>query len=1129
MIKKIAILLFSFFVLVAGAQELPLLQSKNSKAKNLKQETFKDQTKRAEHYFSGIEKTKKGSGYKPFKRWEYRWSKYLTANGTIAPVEHLWKAWEQKNTLAKNAKITSNWLSIGPFEQSKNNGQGRVNVVAVDPSNQNIIYIGAPAGGLWKSSDGGINWIPLTDYLPQIGVSGIAIDKNNTNIIYISTGDDDAGDSYSVGVLKSVDGGQTWNNTGALAGNPISSNEIVIDPTNSNRIWVATGTGLFLSTNAGSTWQQKLTGHIKDFKLKPNNPNTIYAVSNNRFFRSTNGGNSFQTISTGLPSVSDIGTLRVEVSPANSNKVYVVAGKTLSQKWAFHGVYVSTNSGTSFTKTQENSDIFESDQAWFDLAFTVSPTDENTIFVGVLNIWKSTDGGNNFTKINDWQIINSKYTHADIHFLRFFNGNLFAGTDGGVYKSSNLGDSFSDLTKNASISQFYKLSTAKYDSNKMAGGLQDNGGFALNNSVWSNYHSGDGMDTAFDPTDENTFYGFTQFGKTLTKTSNGGVSNKFITEGPIDGNWVTPLIATKGGDLYAGYNQLYTLKDKVWKKVSNHTFGGNIESLEIDPSNNNNIYASRALNLFISNDKGASFSTRTASQTGLTGINISSIEVHNSNSNIIWITTTGVDNTFGPSSGHTGGGVFKSINGGQTFINITAGLPNESKFVVKHHPFTTNNSIYVGTALGVYHRNDDTNTWEVFSTNLPNVAVSDIEINPYDNIITAATYGRGVWQSAIPAITLPLNDVDVTKIASPVDIGCGTINPKITVTNNGQNTITSLTINYAIDNGSNQTFNWTGGLSSNKSTEITLPSISLPEGNHTFSTESILVNDENNFNNTSNSTFFVNKKGEGQYINTFGDVNPDVWLTSTNLWEIGQPTTPQFNGIVASGYVTNLDGNYSDKTVSYLISNCYDLTSLEDPVLKFKMAFDIENRWDVLYMEYSTNNGQSWDILGTASDPNWYNSSYKNVNRPLTVGKQWTGKDTTLKEYSYDLTALESEPTVMFRFVFASDTGVNGEGVVIDDFQIDASKVLAVNDELNASKFAIHPNPSKDIFTITRTDYLSSDMRIQVFDITGKLIAEQKNITTNDYELDLSHAIKGLYFVRIYLDNKVLSKKIILQ
>ena len=1136
--KRILLVLIIFISNQSIAQHLPLLEQERIHKKSSKTiRTFKELTNQAKDYFSTIDTDKKGSGYKPFKRWEYHWSHYLLEDGTIAPPQHLWDAWKQKNELAKSSKATSNWTDKGPFDQSSKSGQGRINTVVVDPNTPTTIYIGAPAGGLWKSTDDGVNWTPLTDDLPQIGVSGIAIDPNNSNIIYISTGDDDAGDSYSIGVLKSTDGGLTWNTTGTINfGFTVpSSNEIVIDPTNSNRIWVATSNGLFLSTNAGESWSQKQTGHIRDFKLKPGNPNTIYAVSSNTFYKSTNGGTSFQVISSGLPTPNSLGRLRVEVTPAATNNVYILATKPGSN-YEFQGVYKSTNSGITFTKTLENDDIFGSTQAWYDLAFVVSPTNPNTMFVGVLDIWRSSNEGNNFTKINDWRFPNqASYTHADIHFMRYYNGILYAGTDGGVYRSTNNGVSFTDLTKNLSISQFYKVTVSKRNSAKLAGGLQDNGGFSFSNSIWHNYHGGDGMDSASDPNNENIFYGFTQFGGFLTVTQDGGLNSTTVTQSPVQGNWVTPLVANKNSEFYAGYDQLYQLINGGWSQISNHSFGGNLEAIEIDPSNNNNIFVSRGTTLFISNNKGVTFTTRNPAQTGLSGVNISSIEVHNSNSNIVWVTTTGVNNIFGPSSGHTGGGVYKSTDGGQTFTNITDNLPNESKFVVRHHPFTTNNSIYVGTALGVYHRNDDTNTWEVFSTNLPNVAVSDLEINPFDNTITAATYGRSVWQSPIPTVTQPANEADLIAITSPNNsVVCGNLSSSINILNNGSSPLTALTINYNVDGDVNQVFNWLGNIASNTNGIINLPSISANEGSHTFNVEIVQANDANLFNNRSSSSFDVNQSGSGQITYTFGDADPSAtenngsWLTSSDFWSIGTPTTTAFNDLVASGYVTNPGGNYADNSIGHLTSPCYNMTTLVNPVLKFKMAFDIELNWDVLYMEFSTDEGNTWQVLGTANDPNWYNSSFIDPNRPLTIGKQWTGSDTTLKDYSFDLSSFTNEPSMMFRFVFATDANTNGEGAVVDNFIIDATQVLSVND-LDASNFAIYPNPSENIFNIKRQNFLGEKMNIKVYDVTGKLILNRNNIIKNSYPLDMSNVGKGVYFMRITIDNRSLVKKLILK
>jgi len=210
-------------------------------------------------------------------------------DGSIAPPSILWDAWREKKALegTKNKTIqspASNWSSIGPAvvdnTSTKTAGQGRVNAIALDPSNPNIIYVGAPAGGIWKSTNNGVDWTPLADNLPQIGVSGIAIDPNNSDIIYISTGDDDAGDSYSIGVLKSLDGGATWNTTGLTFNfNYKGSNEIFVDPTNSSIVWVATSTGLYKTNDAGDNWDVMLDANIRDFRLKPGDSQTIYAVS----------------------------------------------------------------------------------------------------------------------------------------------------------------------------------------------------------------------------------------------------------------------------------------------------------------------------------------------------------------------------------------------------------------------------------------------------------------------------------------------------------------------------------------------------------------------------------------------------------------------------------------------------------------------------------------------------------------------------------------------------------------------------------------------------------------------------------------------------------------------------------
>jgi len=518
-----------FFVLVNTYgqynESAPWVNSEQSKTKTSKT-AFNDLSASFNAYWKDKDATKKGVGYKPFKRWENHWQHYVMEDGSIATPSIIWKAWEQKQNMAKSS--VSNWASKGPFTTAQKQGQGRVNTFIVDPNNPQIFYVGAPSGGLWKSTDAGVNWTPLSDDIPQIGVSGIAIDPNNSNIIYIATGDDDARDTYSVGVLKSTDGGNTWNKTGldfsAVSG---ISNEIYIHPSNSDILWVSTNFGLYKTIDAGGNWTKILSSNISDFKLKPNDPNTIYAVSKSLFYKSIDGGDNFSIISAGLPESSPVDSnekpsrLVVEVSPANPEVVYVLGCK---KDYTFKGLYKSTNSATTFAKTGQDEDFFEGAQAWYDMALAVSPEDENLVFIGEIAVWGSTDGGDSFTRktlgySGSRSVAN---IHVDQHFLRFFNNKLYAGNDGGIYESSDKGDSFKDLTKNLNISQYYRIGTGRNSVENISGGLQDNGGFGYSNDTWYWYHDGDGMGSVVDPNDPNIYYGFLQYGGLLFITYDGG-------------------------------------------------------------------------------------------------------------------------------------------------------------------------------------------------------------------------------------------------------------------------------------------------------------------------------------------------------------------------------------------------------------------------------------------------------------------------------------------------------------------------------------------------------------------------------------------------------------------------------
>ena len=1067
----------------------------------------------------------KGSGFKPFKRWEAYWENYVDAEGYLPTSLDLWNTWLQKEarSASRDAQVDeSSWTSLGPTsfanQATSTANIGRVNVIIKDPNNANILYAGAPSGGIWKSINSGQDWDQLADDLPQIGVSGIAIDHNDSDIIYIATGDDDAGDSYSVGVFKSNDGGASWNETGLNPLNsPHSMNDIYMHPIDSNILWVATSNGVYKTVNGGSTWVSNLPGvNTKDIKIKPGNPSVIYAVSPNRFYRSNNGGDSFTTTNAGLPTFS--GRLVMDVTDANSEVVYIVSADT---NFGFQGVYKSTDSGFSFIQTDNAVNIFESSQAWYDLAFAVSDTNEDLLFVGVLNIWRSVDGGDSFIPVNSWFQHTASYTHADIHFLRYYGNELYAGTDGGFFKSTNDGTTFTDLTVGMEIGQFYRIDVSQQTSDKIVGGLQDNGGFGYFNQ-WNHYHGGDGMEGVIDPNNDNLYYGFMQFGQVLYVSNDSGQSGSQGFGGPENGNWVTPLAINKESEVYAGYSRLYRFSTASGFQPISSFFGSDIDRLEIDPNTPDNIYVSIDNNLHKSIDSGVTFSNVESFSN-----NITSIEVNNNDSSVVYVTTSS-----------SNGGVFKSTDGGLNFSSITGSLPNDVKLVIKHRPQDPSNSLYLGTTLGVYRYDDNVGDWEDFDNGLPNVAITDLAINVPDENITAGTYGRGVWRSDMAVTELAQDDVRLVSVDDPISnsFTCGEITPQITVKNNGQNVINEIDVTWSIDSGTNTNFTWTGTLASQETTTMDLSALNLPRGEHSLSVSVNITNDTYASNNNSNLIFFTNDAGVAQLINTF-EAPEDELINynvggGTPLWERGIPSGLNLN-TANSGvnvYGTNLDGNHTDMTKAFLVSQCYNLNAINNPVLKFHMAFQIEFDWDLAYVEYTLDEGSTWSLLGSASDPNWYNSSRIAgdgiANNCFNcIGGQWTGVETTLNQYTYDLDALTNEESVIFRMVYHSDQSVTFEGVIMDDFFVDGT---LSTDEFSTQDVLIYPNPSDNIFNIKLKNNVV-DLRYSVTDITGKIVINRNEVLQSEFALDMSSYATGLYFLNIESNGRSLTKKLILK
>lgn len=704
----------------------------------------------------------KGQGWKQYKRWEWFMEDRTFPTGNRFNVKALYQEREEFMRHYGTPSRSANWQPLGPFEwqtTSYNPGLGRVNVITEDPANNSILYAGVPSGGIWKSTDAGGTWTPLGDEFSAMGVSGIVVDHQNSNTIYISTGDGDGSDTYSIGVMKSTDGGATWQTTGMthLTSQSITSRRIIMHPTNNQILLVATNDGLYKTTDAGNNWTQVLTGSIRDVEYKPGDPMTVYTCTD-QFYRSTDGGNSFTQVTTGLPASNDVNRMSVAVSPDAPSVVYILAGNETDA--SFYGLYRSSDSGQSFTLRTNTPNMFTYDelgtgtggQSWYDMALAVNPTNYSEVFIGGINVWRSQDGGSNFDIVSHWVWPSTVgYTHADIHTLDFFGSRLYCGSDGGLFKSTDYGDTWNDITAGMQIMQFYRIGGSPQNANKVAGGAQDNGSYVRNGMQWTHVLGADGMEAAYDPTNQNIVYVTSQNGG-LNRSTDGGATFSYIAGGiGENGGWVTPYIVLPGNTIIAGYENVWksTNGGSSWTQISSGLSGsGTVRDLAVCKTNTNVIAASYWNELFLTQDGGAIWTNISISLSP--GNSITDIQIHPQHPSVIWITT----------SGFSGGEkVYVTQNSGVSWTNISANLPNLPANAIVFQE-GSNGGLYVGMDVGIYYTDSTLSNWQPYDQNLPNVIVNELEIHYGAGKLRAATYGRGLWESDLytPSTLPPVAD-----------------------------------------------------------------------------------------------------------------------------------------------------------------------------------------------------------------------------------------------------------------------------------------------------------------------------------------------------------------------------------
>ncbi|MFN7939041.1 MAG: hypothetical protein U0R19_37285 [Bryobacteraceae bacterium] len=732
----------------------------------------------------------------PKARLEWFYSQRRVENGLPA-ASLRFSAWQQVEALKKTRARSAGegqWVNIGPrptFTTSTNGGapmtSGRIAALAMDPRDPKVIYAGAATGGVWKTTDGGENWVPLTDDQPSLATGAIALDPVNPDIVYVGTGEANfSGDSYyGVGLLKSTDGGKTWRHIPGPFAGPFALNfsgrgarigAIAVHPRDTKIVIAAMSlagavlpvTGLYRSTDAGETWTQVLSGVPgTDIVIDPSNPNTMYAGAGRSgeatagVYKSTDAGVTWTRLTGGLPVGAETGRVALALAPSAPSVIY--AGIAASNGSALRGLYRTTDAGGTWLALP--APAYCSPQCIYNNSLTVHPRNPNVIVAGGVSIFRSLNGG------GAWQNIDAgadgRWTHVDHHAGVFSpDGSIYYdGNDGGIHSTSGMAaaarPNWNNHNRTLAITQFYPGFAMHPDNpNIMVSGTQDNGAQSYDGKQWREIVGCDGGWGAIDPLWSETFFTSCQGISPLKFTPQGNFRDLLPAQHGIVTSdrsaFIAPYVMdpTKPERLYFGTNRVYQTSDGagVWTAISKD-LTNNVSTLSVvsvspaDPrvvwagSNNGQVHVT-------ANALEAGAVEWTLRREDLPVRAVTQIKPDPSDPRRAVLTFSGFSGAAGTVAGH----VFETVDLGEHWRDITSNLPNMPVNDVEIDPDLAD-TLYVANDIGVFVSRDNGAHWEPLGSGLPNTVHFGLKLHRASRILRTATHGRGMWDLALPLVS----------------------------------------------------------------------------------------------------------------------------------------------------------------------------------------------------------------------------------------------------------------------------------------------------------------------------------------------------------------------------------------
>lgn len=671
---------------------------------------------------------------------------------------------------SRKRSLLQKWKFAGPT-----NIGGRITDIEASPLNDNLIYIGAASGGVFKSKDKGNSWVPVFDSNPVFSIGDMAIHPTNPDILYVGTGEANGGGGSVAydgnGIFKTLNGGDNWDYLGLEFSGSIS--KIIINPGKPEIIYAAAmgrlfaknnQRGIFKSVNGGETWEHVFyksdSVGVIDMAMDPIHPDTLYAATWERsrkpsgidyggpecgIYRSFDGGKIWVRLTKGLPTGDDLGRIGLAIASSQPNRIFAFY---VDESGDFLGVYRSDNFGEDWIRLggRVNTSTF----GWWFGKIYVDPKKSNTIYALGLFGYKSSDAGNTFVNITDNF---NQEVHVDQHAMYIHPINteqVLLGNDGGLYDSKNGGNSWNKIN-NLPITQFYTCHIDNKQPERLYGGTQDNSSMRTFNGVdgWSIISGGDGFVCEVDPTDNKYVYTESQYGAFLRSTDGG---SNFInaTDGIFAGdrsNWKTPFVLDpkQSSILYLGTNRLYKSANRgiFWTPISPSLAPetglrayGTITTISVSAIDPRIIYCGTDVGLvWVTLNGGIDWKIISD---GLPTRWVTSVSADPGIKNKVYITLSGF--RYNESLPH----VFVSENNGQDWKEISKGLPPVPVNDLIVDPESMGH-IVIASDAGIWKSANDGKNWQLLGDEIPITIFTDLHFHKGTRKLAAASYGRGMY------------------------------------------------------------------------------------------------------------------------------------------------------------------------------------------------------------------------------------------------------------------------------------------------------------------------------------------------------------------------------------------------